>query len=209
MIRKLGLVVLATALSVSSGFGAPTKPAVESEHKPFGIGLPDSDQPISIRADELEAISTDGARHLIFTANVHVEQADIRIESDRLEAFYPKGGNQPDRLVATGHVRLTQNDVEALCDYATYERIAQLLMCEGHAELRDGANRVAGTVIEFDLENEVVKVKGGASVLIYPESGEGEPAAPQSSAHGLPVSGLATGSPGSGLSGSGAGEFGG
>jgi len=191
VIRELGLVVLATAMSVSSGLAAPTKPAAESEHKPFGIGLPDSDQPISIRADELEAISTEGERHLIFTTNVYVEQADIRIQSDRLEAFYPKGENQPDRLIAMGQVRMTQNDIEALCDKATYERIAQILLCEGNAELRDGPNRVTGSVIEFDLENEVVKVKGGASVLIYPESGESNPAAPQSATHGLPVSGLA------------------
>jgi len=189
MIRTLGLVLLATALSVSSASAASTKPAVESEHQPFGIGLADSDQPISIRADELEAISTEGQRHLIFTANVRVEQADIRIQSDRLEAFYPKGENQPDRLIATGHVRMTQNDVEAHCDNAIYERIAQTLVCEGNAELRDGVNRVAGSVIEFDLENEIVKVKGGASVLIYPKSGDDKPAAPQSATHEAAVFG--------------------
>ena len=185
--RKLGLFFLAAALSAASSVAAPTKAAGEGEHQPFGIGIPDSDQPISIRADELEAVSTGGARRLIFTANVRVEQADIRIESDLLEAFYPKGEKQPDRLVATGNVRLTQKDVEARCDHATYERIAQLLLCEGNAELRDGENRVAGSTIEFDLEREIVKVKGGASVLIYPTSGSSAPKSPQSAAQELRV----------------------
>ena len=130
---------------------------------------------------------------MIFTANVHVAQADIQIESDRLEAFYPKGEKQPDRLIATGHVRMTQGDVEARCDHATYERITQQLVCKGNAELRDGDNRVAGAVIEFDLEHEVVKVTGGASVLIYPKSAEGKPTAPQSSTHGLSIVGAIPG----------------
>ena len=185
--RRLGLIALATALTALPGFAAQADASAEPSHMPFGVGLPDSDQPISIRADELEAVSREGARTLIFTANVRVEQADVRIESDRLEAHYPKGEKQPDRLVATGHVRLTQKTVEARCDNATYERIAQLFSCEGNAELRDGDNRVAGAVIEFDLEREIVRVKGGASVLIHPESGKNLPAAPQSTAYELRV----------------------
>lgn len=184
--RGLRAVLFAAALATVAGFASPSDAASEGAHQPFGIGMPDSDQAISIRADELEAVSKEGARHLIFTNNVRVEQADVRIESDRLEAFYPKGEKQPDRLVATGHVRLMQKAIEARCEHATYERVAQLLLCEGNAELRDGDNRVGGQVIEFDLGREVVKVRGGASVLIYPES-ENSPAAPQSAAPGLRV----------------------
>ena len=189
MIRTLGFRILAATLAVSTGLAATAVTAAESEHQPFGIGMPDSDQPISIRADELEAVSKESRRHLIFTANVRVEQADVRIESDRLEAYYPKGEKQPDRLVATGHVRLMQKTVEARCDRATYDRKAQILVCEGSAELRDGGNRVAGAVIEFDLEHEIVKVTGGASVWIVPESDEDSSAAPQSAAQILHFAG--------------------
>ena len=153
-----------------------------SSQSPFGIAMPGGDQPIAITADELEAVSTDGSRHLVFTANVKVEQGDVRIESDRLEAFYPKGAKQPDRLVADGHVRLVQNGVEARCTHATWHRAAQRLTCRGDAELRNGNDRVRGELIEFDLEREVVKVKGGASVLIHPESEEPSAAEPQSAA---------------------------
>jgi len=106
---RLGILILAATLAVSTGLAATTVTAEESEHQPFGIGMPDSDQPISIRADELEAVSRDGRRHLIFTDNVRVEQADVRIESDRLEAFYPKGENQPNRQQRDGR----SSDVDA------------------------------------------------------------------------------------------------
>jgi lipopolysaccharide transport protein LptA len=140
---------------------APSKPASNS----FGIDF-DSDRPISIRSDELEAIKTGGARRLLFTSNVVVTQDDTTIRSDRLEAFYPEKTNQPDRLVASGRVRMAQGEREARCDEATYEREENLLICRGNAELRDGDDCVVGEWIEFDTEAETVNVKGGARVVI-------------------------------------------
>jgi lipopolysaccharide transport protein LptA len=140
---------------------APSKPAVSS----FGISF-DGDRPISIRSDELEAVNTGGARRLLFTRNVVVTQDDVTIRSNRLEAFYPPDTNQPDRLAASGSVRMTQGEREARCDEATYERAEDLLICRGNAELRDGEDCVAGQRIEFDTAAETVNVKGGAKVFI-------------------------------------------
>jgi len=140
---------------------APSKPASDA----FGIDF-DSDRPISIRSDELEAIKTGGARRLLFTRNVVVTQDDTTIRSNRLEAFYPAEKNQPDRLVASGGVRMTQGKREARCDEATYERKDDLLICRGHAELREGEDCVVGEWIEFDTAAETVNVKGGAKVVI-------------------------------------------
>jgi lipopolysaccharide export system protein LptA len=100
---------------------------------------------------------------------VRVEQADMKLESARLEAFYPEKASQPDRLVASGGVRVLQAAREARCDQAIYYRGEERLVCEGHAELRDGDDTVAGEVIEFDLAAERVVVKGGARVLFHPE----------------------------------------
>jgi lipopolysaccharide transport protein LptA len=140
---------------------APSKPVAN----PFGISF-DSDRPISIRSDELEAIKNGGARRLLFTKNVVVTQDDVTIRSNRLEAFYPPDTNQPDRLAASGRVRMTQGDREAHCDEATYERAEDLLICRGNAELREGEDCVAGQWIEFDTAAETVNVKGGAKVFI-------------------------------------------
>jgi lipopolysaccharide transport protein LptA len=140
---------------------APPEPAGNS----FGINF-DSGRPISIRSDELEAIKTDGVRRLLFTNNVVVTQDDTTIRSDRLEAVYPAKTSQPDRLVASGRVRMTQGEREARCDEATYERDKELLICRGNAELREGEDCVVGEWIEFDTEAETVNVKGGARVVI-------------------------------------------
>lgn len=171
--------MLATVLFLLAGAADGLAAEVEAA-TPFGLGLADADQPISIRADELEAISSGGERRLVFTTNVTVDQADVHIESRRLEAFYPKGQSQPERLVADGDVRLRQKLVEARCDHATYERTQRFLVCRGHAELRDGDNRVRGAVIEFDLEREVVRVKGGVSVLLQSSTQSTPTAGPQS-----------------------------
>ena len=144
--------------------------ALRSKGDPFGIASFDNDQPIAIRSDELEASQNAGARRLVFSQNVRVEQGDLRLASARLEAFYPANSNQPDRLVASGGVHVVQGTREARCDEAVYHRTSDLLVCEGNAELRDGEDRVAGAVIEFDLAAERVRVKGGASVLFHPEA---------------------------------------
>lgn len=149
---------------VSAGPPASTAPAGPAA-SPFGISF-DSDRPISIRSDELEAIKTGGARRLLFTKNVVVTQDDVTIRSNRLEAFYPPDTNQPDRLAASGSVRMTQGEREARCDEAIYERAEDLLVCRGNAELRDGEDCVAGQKIEFDTAAETVNVKGGARVFI-------------------------------------------
>jgi lipopolysaccharide export system protein LptA len=154
---------------------APGAPREEKEN-PFGLGGFDSDQPLSIRSDELEASQIGGARKLVFTRGVRVEQADMQLDSARLEAFYPEKASQPERLVASGGVRVVQGEREARCDVATYYRSEEKLICEGNAELRDGEDRVAGQVIEFDLAASRVVVKGGATVLFHPEPEKPKPA---------------------------------
>jgi lipopolysaccharide export system protein LptA len=124
------------------------------------------DKPLSIRSDELEAIEEGGKRHLLFTRNVNIEQGDLRVHSDRLEAFYPPGGNQPDKLVANGHVRVSQLDKTMICDAATYYQTEDRLVCSGNAELRQGADRVKGKEIEIFVKQNRVKVKGGAIVNV-------------------------------------------
>jgi lipopolysaccharide export system protein LptA len=136
---------------------------------PFGFRAWDSDEPLSIESGELEAVQKDGRRQLIFTKNVRVLQGELRITAARLEAIYPEKSSQPDRLVASGDVTLAQGDQNARCDRALYDRLNERLTCRGHARFEDGDNRLSGDVIEIDLRNEKVSVKGGASVLIQPE----------------------------------------
>lgn len=169
---------LAAAILGDLGYEPPQVSATggeggdEEAGSEFRIAGLRNDQPIAINSDELEVVEQDGERHLLFKRNVRVVQGDIRLRTDRLEAFYEKGASRPRRLTATGHVRVDQGDREAHCERAIYLRDERVLRCLGSAELRDGCDRVRGGEIEFDLAQERVRVIGAASVLISPEGDE-------------------------------------
>jgi lipopolysaccharide export system protein LptA len=135
------------------------------------------DKPLSIRSDELEALESDGRRRLLFTTKVQIDQGDLRVNSDRLEAFYPPGGSQPDKLVASGHVLVSQLKRRMLCDKATFFQTEDRLLCVGNAELQQGDDRVRGREIEIFIKQNRVKVKGGAMVDVTPSKGGEKPAA--------------------------------
>jgi lipopolysaccharide transport protein LptA len=156
--------------AVSSGL------SFAKEGSPFGFQKWNSKDPLKINSDSLEAVQKDGKRKLVFKQNVHVQQGDLSIRCGLLEAFYPKDGNQPDRLVARGHVRMTQaaQDQSASCDLAVYDRVRDRFTCKGNASFRDGDNTLRGSEIEVDLKRETVVVKGGAELFIHPDAMAGE-----------------------------------
>lgn len=132
-----------------------------------------SDEPITIQSDELEVIQQDDARHIIFDRNVLVTQGDVTLRSEKLDAYYSAGASQPDRLVATGRVRVSQGDRTGRCERAVYRRADQTLVCSGRAEVVQGCERLRGSKIEFDLARDRVRVTGAASVLIQPDAADG------------------------------------
>ncbi|MGI9592914.1 MAG: LptA/OstA family protein [Myxococcota bacterium] len=146
------------------------------EGSPFGFEKWDSGEPLKIKSDQLEAVQKDGKRKLVFKQNVHVEQGDLSIRCGLLEAFYPKDGNQPERLVARGQVRMAQTsaDQAASCDLAIYDRSRDRFICKGNASFRDGDNTLRGSQIEVDLKRETVQVTGGAELFIHPDTLGGE-----------------------------------
>ena len=128
------------------------------------------DKPLSIRSDELEAVEeADHSRRLMFQRDVHVEQGDLVVNSERLEAHYPANTNQPDKLHATGRVRIVQKDRVLTCDNATYYQADERLVCVGNAELTRGNDRVRGDQIEIFTSQNRVLVHGRATVNVTPE----------------------------------------
>jgi len=152
----------------------------EPLEQPTGMDLAivESDAPLAITSDRLEALERDGHREILFEGNVEVARADVTLRSDRLEALYPDRARQPDRLVATGGVAFTQGTREARCERATYHRAERLVECAGDAELWDGEDRVRGEMIAFDLDTEKVVVKGRTRLQFNPDAESGETAIP-------------------------------
>lgn len=154
------------------GASEPSAPAVSARPEPppipeaseseGGGGLlgGDSDDPLQINASEIDAITQGGRRTIIFTGNVRASQGDLKLRSDRLQAFYPPGESEPERLVATGRVRVAQLERELLCDEATFFNADQRLLCVGEAELRERDDRVRGDEITIFLAEDRIQVRG-------------------------------------------------
>jgi len=153
--------------SASAGSDAGGGDGASGEEGFLGTGR--GDEPINIRSGELEAFEEGGERRFVFRRDVEVRQGDLRLTSERLEAFYPQGSSQPDRLEASGRVVVLQGDREARCDRATYLRGEGRVLCFGDdAVLVQGGDRVQGKEIEFDLDTERLVVRGGADVQLQP-----------------------------------------
>jgi lipopolysaccharide transport protein LptA len=130
----------------------------------------DAGAPIAIKADELEVVSEGEARKFVFRGAVEAVQGELVVNSTRLEAFYPPGGSQPDRLVATGRVNLRQEGRVVTCEKATFFRDDQRVECEGRAQLDQDCDRVRGDKITFFLDKEVMSVSGAADVQLRPDA---------------------------------------
>ena len=124
--------------------------------------------PVTIHADELRAWETPEGRRLVFGGSVAVERDDLTLRASQIEAFYPPGAQEPERLVATGDVRVTQKGREARCDRAEYRRPERRLDCRGAAQLQHGGDRVTGEMIAFDMETERLVVSGGTRLVLAP-----------------------------------------
>ena len=176
---KQGRVASATGLASRGDAPAQSRAPAQPKEDDAGKKQPfRNDAPISIKSNVLEAIDQGGRKKFVFTGNVRTVQGDLHVKSDRLEAFYPEGQSQPERMVATGHVVISQTGSRALCEKATYFRTEEKLVCVGNAQLDEECDRVRGEEIVFHLDTEVLEVNGAADVRIHPEGVECQPVDP-------------------------------
>jgi lipopolysaccharide transport protein LptA len=171
--RSRGSVVAAllSVALVGAGAAGAEEEAQEAAAR-FGLNL-SAEAPTSIRAQQLEASrDSAGRERVIFEGKVDVEQGDLRIFCDWLEATYPKSGEGgPERLVSRGNVRILQGEREARCTEAIFEPPRNRAVCRsssGPASLRRGDDVVEGEEIVFDLARSTVRVSGSAIVRMAP-----------------------------------------
>lgn len=142
------------------------KAGAEKASAPFAA----SKDPMSIAADQLEVVSKEGGRTIVFVGNVKLTQGPLLLNSERLEAVYAAGASDPERIVATRNVRITQSGKTVRCDQATYQRKTQKVICRGNAWMQQGVDQASGEEIEFQLDTERLLIRGGAKVVITPDS---------------------------------------
>ncbi|GEM_PF-5442638 len=130
---------------------------------------------IQIKSDVMEAKDQDGV--VVFTGNVIARQDDLTIDTDRLDVFYQKqaknnkadneaGKRAIDKIVATGHVRITKAARVATGEKAVYEKHTEKITISGSAQVWEGQNRIKGETIIFYVNEErsVVQSNGRTKV---------------------------------------------
>jgi lipopolysaccharide export system protein LptA len=127
-------------------------------------------KPLSIQSDELEAApDAKGRRHLVFVGHVRARQGDLSLDADRLEAFYPPGASEPDRLSARGHVTIKQGDRVARCAEAIFHRQDERIVCTGQlAEIEQSCDLLRSPKITFHVGSERLEAAGPVDVKIRP-----------------------------------------
>jgi lipopolysaccharide transport protein LptA len=131
--------------------------------------------PARVRASKLEASDDESGRHIAFEGDVELSQQGTTLRAQRLEALYPPGVDQPDRLVAVGGVSLSEGMREAQCERAEYLRLENRVLCQ-QGVAHNGDDRLEGDVIDFALGEEKLAVRGHTRLVLAPrEPGSATP----------------------------------
>jgi lipopolysaccharide export system protein LptA len=125
----------------------------------------DSNAPVDVAADRIEV--QDRANRAVFAGNVHVEQAGMTMDAQRLTVAYAgtaSGGN-PDiqRLDATGGVTVKKADQTARGNSAIYDLNRRIITMLGGVTLNQGGNVVRGGRLVIDLNSGRSVVDGSAA----------------------------------------------
>ena len=133
----------------------PAKKAKKKEKKPVRDAI--------ITADRTDYDRKEGV--VLFDRNVYVDDEQYQMHADRLFLFLD-GTNDLKRLVAIGHVAITNEDKRAYCARATFnKKLGRVVMYSSdeitaqlHEEGKKGSD-VKGEKITFWLDSEQVEVE--------------------------------------------------
>jgi len=131
----------------------------EVQQEPAQAKLVDKSQPIDITSDRVETYSKENL--IIFKGNVTARQKDIVIYADSLEAVVIEGGKGIEKVTAGGNVKIQQGLRVANCQKAVFYNIDQKVILTGDPKVWEGDDMVSGDEIVFDIEKNLIEVKGG------------------------------------------------
>ena len=120
----------------------------------------DSNAPIDVAADRIEV--QDRADRAIFAGNVHVRQADLTLDTERLTVAYTSsGGVQIQRLDASGGVVVKSPSETARGDFGIYDLDRKLITLIGGVRLNRADSQVVGSRLVIDLNTGRAVIDGG------------------------------------------------
>ena len=133
----------------------------------------DRDQPALIEADEVEMDFSSGRR--IYRGNVSVKQGTIRIIANEIELFYD--GEQLDKAIAKGNPAVFRqrpdnkpHDVIGQGLTIELDEIRNVVTFIQEAKVRQGGDAITGELIEYDMGEDKMKVRGDTVTTRRPKT---------------------------------------
>jgi len=122
-----------------------------------------SNAPVDVTADRIEV--QDRADRAMFTGNVHVTQAELTLDTQRLTVAYSGGQGSANpqirRLDAAGGVTVHSPSETAKGDFGIYDLDRKLITLIGNVQLNRQTNQVSGSRLVIDLDSGRAVVDGG------------------------------------------------
>ena len=157
--RSFGIILASTLLG---GTAVATTAALAQQKQDSVSALKghNSDAPVDVTADRIEV--QDRADRAMFAGNVHVKQAELSLDTERLTVAYTNAnGVQIQRLDAAGGVVVRSPSETAKGDFGIYDLDRKLITLIGAVQLNRGENQVNGSRLVIDLDSGRAVVDGG------------------------------------------------
>ena len=121
----------------------------------------DAGAPVDVTADRIEV--QDRSDRAIFAGNVHVKQASMTLDTERLTVAYSSGGGvQIRRLDASGGVTVRSPSETARGNFGIYDLDRKLITLIGAVQLNRGGSQISGSRLVIDLNSGRAVIDGGA-----------------------------------------------
>ena len=156
--RRFGI-LFATVLP-SAAVAGSAAPGMAQQQPISALKGHDSNAPVDVNADRIEV--QDRADRAMFVGNVHVHQAELSLDTQRLTVAYSSnGGVQIRRLDAAGGVTVRSPSETAKGDFGIYDLDRKLITLIGNVQLNRDSNQVNGARLVIDLDSGRAVIDGG------------------------------------------------
>ena len=129
-----------------------------------GLKGHNSNAPVDVTADRIEV--QERADRAMFVGSVHVTQAELTLDTQRLTVAYSggqqnSGGPKIQRLDAAGGVVVRSPSETARGDFGIYDLDRRLITLLGNVQLNREQDQVTGSRLVIDLDSGRAVVDGG------------------------------------------------
>lgn len=124
---------------------------------------------LQFEADELELFDKKG--FAVLTGHVKVWNDTGRIESNRLEVYYGKGGDTVNQIKAYGEVKISYPRLDATSKYAERDMQSDTLVLQENVYVRRDRNEFWADWMKVNLQNSTLKMKENVRGNLISNSG--------------------------------------